>query len=98
MGLCVGHVDDEIVTSTPADVRESYASVASRALDYRASGLQQAAFFGVFDDIERGAVFDAAAGVLELGLSEDSTRRFGGEGIEFYERSVADCFLGKPLV
>jgi hypothetical protein len=51
-----------------------------------------------FDNIERGAVFDAAAGVLELGFSEDGARGFGGQGVEFYEGSVADLLFGKTLV
>jgi hypothetical protein len=59
------------------------------------AGFQEAVLFGVFDNIGRGAVFDAAAGVLELGFSEDGARGFGGEGVEFYEGSVADCFLEK---
>lgn len=93
MWLCDWHVDGELVASTPTDARESYARVASGAFDNGPAGFQEPALFGVFDNIERGAVFDAATGVLELGFSEDGARGIGGEGVEFYEGSVADCFL-----
>lgn len=83
MWLCDWHVDGELVASTPADVPSTTGP----------AGFQEAAPFGVFDNIERGAVFDAATGVLELGFSEDGARGIGGEGVEFYEGSVADCFL-----
>ena len=73
-------------------MRETYTGVASGAFDDRATGFQEAALFGIFDDVEGGAVFDAAAWVLELGLSEDGTGGFGGELVEFYEGCVANCF------
>jgi len=51
------------------DVREAYARVASGAFDDRAVGFEEAAVFGVLDEEFGGAVFDAAAGVLELGFA-----------------------------
>ena len=36
------------------------------AFDDGAAGVKEAAFFGILDDVEGGAIFDAAAGILEF--------------------------------
>ena len=69
MGLGVGHEDDEFVAFGAADVGEAYARVACCAFDDGAAGFEEAALFGVFDDVVGGAVFDTTAGVLELGFA-----------------------------
>jgi hypothetical protein len=46
----------------------------------------------VFDDEERGAVFDAAAGVLEFGFAQHVAARFFGELLQPDERRLANCF------
>ncbi len=50
-------------------MREAYTRVACCAFDDGAAGFQEAALFGIFDDVVGGAVFDAAAGVLEFGFA-----------------------------
>jgi len=50
-------------------VGEAYAGVARCAFDDGAAGFEEAALFGIFDDVVGGAVFDAAARVLELGFA-----------------------------
>ena len=82
MGLRVGHVDDEVVALGAADVREADACVAGGAFDDGAARGEEGALFGVLDDVEGGAVFDAAAGVLEFGFAEDGAGCFGGEAVE----------------
>jgi len=67
--LGVGHEDDEFVAFGAAYVREAYTRVACCAFDDGAAGFQEAALFGIFDDVVGGAVFDAAAGVLEFGFA-----------------------------
>ena len=50
-------------------MREAYTRVACCAFDDGAAGFQEAALFGIFYDVVGGAVFDAAAGVLEFGFA-----------------------------
>jgi len=57
-------------------VREPNPRVARCALDDGASRSQLTPFFGILDNVERGAIFDAAAGVLELGFAEDFAAGF----------------------
>ena len=71
-------------------MRKPDASVPRRALDDGAPRAQQAALLGVAHDVQRGAVFDAAARILELGFAEDGAGGFGGEGREVDQGRVAD--------
>lgn len=57
------------------------ASVSRRAFDDGATGLQQPELLGVLDDVEGSAVFDAAAGILELCFAEDIAAGFFGEAL-----------------
>ena len=45
----------------------------------------------MFHDVQRRAVFDAAAGVLEFRFAENIAACLFGEGGEVDERGVADC-------
>jgi hypothetical protein len=67
--LRVGHVDDQVIALGTADVCETNAGVSSGAFYYGSAGLEQAALFGILDDVECGTVFDGAAWVLKLGLA-----------------------------
>jgi len=60
-------------------VREPDPCVAGGAFDDRPARAQLPPFFGILHDIQRGAVFDAAAGVLEFGFAEDLAAGFVGE-------------------
>jgi hypothetical protein len=71
-------------------VGESDTRVTGGALDHRAAGAEQAPFFGVADYVERGAVFDGAAGVGELGFAEDFAAGLLGEVVQADEGCVAD--------
>jgi hypothetical protein len=52
---------------------------------------EEAAAFAVEDHVERRAVFDAAAGVRELGFAvEFDARQVGSEAVEPEERRIAD--------
>lgn len=51
MGLGVWHVDDAFVALGTADVGEADARVTGCSFDYGAAGLQEAAAFGVEDDV-----------------------------------------------
>ena len=63
------HVDDEFVALGATHVRQPDPRVPRRAFDYGPACTQAAAGFGILDDGQRGAVFDAAAWVLEFGFS-----------------------------
>ena len=52
-----------------ADVCKADSRVAGGAFDDGSAWFEQAAVFGVLDEEFGGAVFDAAAGVLELGFA-----------------------------
>lgn len=65
LGLGVGHVDLELVAERPADVRETDTGVACCAFDYSSAGLEEAAFFGITDDVEGSAVWGESVGVGE---------------------------------
>jgi hypothetical protein len=71
-------------------VGESDARVAGGALHHRAAGPEQPALFGVADYVERGAVFDGAAGLGELGFAEDFAAGLLGEVVQADEGCVAD--------
>jgi hypothetical protein len=71
-------------------VREADPGVARGALDDHAAGPQLAAFLGVLDHEERGAVLDRAAGVHELGLAEDRAAGRRGGALQLDQRRVAD--------
>jgi hypothetical protein len=73
-------------------VCKANASVSCSSLDDGAAWLQQTEPLGVLDDIEGGAVFDAATGVLELGLAQDVASGFFGETLEADERGLANCW------
>ncbi len=94
LGLRVRHVDDQLVAAAAADVGEADACVAGRAFDDGAAGLEEAALFGVFDDVEGCAVLDGAAGVHEFGFAEDFAAGLGGEVVEADEGRVADRWEG----
>ena len=71
-------------------MRKSNPRVPRRALDDRPAGAEEASFLGVEDDVQGGAVFDAAAGVLELGFAEDVAGGLVGERGEVDQGRVAD--------
>src|SRR6185503_7860330 len=90
LALRIGDDDDGAVAARVADEREADAGVARGALDDHAAGLEHAAALGVEDDVERGAVLHRAAGVEELGLSEDVAAGALGGAAQADERRVAD--------
>lgn len=51
----------------------------------------------MLDDEEGGAVFDAAAGVLEFGFAEDGAAGFFGEVLEANEGGFADCWVTESV-
>lgn len=71
---------------------EADAGVSGGAFDDGAAGLEEAEFLGVLDDVEGGAVFDAAAGVLEFGFAEDVAAGFFGEALEADEWCLSNCW------
>src|SRR5205807_9307209 len=86
----LGHANDGAVTAGIADQRETNPGIAGGALDDDAARAQQPALFGVFDDVEGGAVLDRAAGVEELGLAEDRAPRLLGGPPQLYQRRLSD--------
>ena len=50
LGLCVGHVNDALVTLGVANVRESNSSVSCSSLDNGATWLEEALLFGVLSN------------------------------------------------
>ncbi len=69
---------------------EADSGVAGGALDDRASRLDEAALFGVLDDVEGSAVLDASSWFHELGLAEHLAAGLGADLVETDERRVAD--------
>lgn len=88
--LRVGHVDDQLVASRAADVRQANARVAGSALDDGAARLQEASLFGILDDVESGPVLDGAAGVHELGLAQDLAAGLFRQTVEADQRRVSN--------
>jgi hypothetical protein len=72
-------------------VCKANAGVACRSFDDGAAWLQLSESLSILDDVEGGAVFDAATRVLELGLAQDVASGFLGEAFEADERSLANC-------
>lgn len=60
-------------------MREPNPCVSGRAFDDRPARAQLPPFFSILDDIQRGAVLDTAAGVLEFGFAEDLAAGLVGE-------------------
>src|SRR5439155_3106554 len=90
LALRLGQHDDGAVAARIADQRQADAGIAGRALDDDAAGLQQAAFLGVLDDVERGAILDRAPRVQELGLAEDHAPRDLRGAAQLDQRRVAE--------
>ena len=100
------HCEDEVVALDGADEGEAYACVAAGRLDDGGAGLEDAVSLSILDHGQRDTVFDAAAGVEELHLSDDG----GGEAlslgifVELQQRSVAHegcelfCNLGHSFI
>lgn len=90
LGLCVGHVDDQLVALGAANVGETNASVSGGTLNNGSTRLEQATLFGIFDNVQSGAILDTASGVLELGLAQNVTSRLVGETLHADQRSVTN--------
>ena len=73
---------------------EADARVSRCAFDNGAAGFQLPGFFGIEHDVEGGAVFDAAARVLEFGFAEDGAGGLLGEVVEADEGRVANGWGG----
>jgi hypothetical protein len=71
-------------------VGEPDASVSGCAFDDGAAWVQESEALGIFDDEERGSIFDAAAGVLEFGFAEDVAAGLFAEAFEADERGFAN--------
>ncbi len=69
LGLRARDDDDGFVAARRRHKRQADTGVAGGAFDDHASGFQQAAFFRILDDIERGAVFHRAARIQEFRLA-----------------------------
>lgn len=73
-------------------MRETDSGVAGCAFDDCTAWFEEPAFFGVFYDVEGCAVFDATAGVHELGFAEDFAACGVGDVVETDEGGVADSY------
>lgn len=90
LGLGVGHVNDQLVALGAADVCQTDARVAGGTFDDSATGLQQAAFLGILDDIEGSAILNTATRILKLGLTQNFTSSFVREAFQADKGSVSN--------
>lgn len=96
--LRVGHVDDQLVALGTADMRQANARVSGRAFNNRSAWSQQSLFLSVFDDIERSSVFHTAAGVLELGFTQDVAPGLLGKALEPDQWRIANRYERQLLI
>ena len=61
-----------------------------RGFDHGAAGLEAALALGGFDDIERDAVLDGAAGVEELHLGGQGAAQAAADVVQPHQRRTAD--------
>ena len=88
--LIVGHDDDRAIAARVGGERQPDAGVPGGAFDDDAARMEEPAPFEVFDDAERGAIFDRTAGIEELGLAEDLAADRRGEFRQTDQRRVPD--------
>jgi hypothetical protein len=74
-------------------VCEPDACVASCAFDHGSARVEEALALGIFDDEERGAVFDGASRVLEFGFAQDVAAGLFGELLEADQGRFANCWV-----
>jgi hypothetical protein len=55
--------------------------------------VEEALALGIFDDEERGAVFDGASRVLEFGFAQYVAAGFFGELLEADQGGFANCWV-----
>src|SRR5690606_13038018 len=79
-----------LVAAVSGQCRQSDAGVAGGALHDGEPLPQSARSFGLLDDAERGAVFDAATGIHEFGLAVDIATGGVRERFDTNERRAAD--------
>jgi len=83
------------VAARRAEHGQGDAGVAAGALQDRLAGVEQAGGLGLADDIERGAILDAPAGVVpfRLGVDGDGLRQAAGDPLQADQRGIADQLL-----
>lgn len=79
-------------------MRKSDPRIAGRAFDDRPARAQLPPFFGILNDVQRGAVFDAATGILKFGFAEDLAAGFVGKAFQPDEGRVTDGWGGRGAV
>src|SRR6266700_1795932 len=75
-----------------AEHRIGNAGIAAGGIEKNLSGAQLSAPPSLGDNVARGTVFDRAAGIVPLSLTQKCyTRQAGGEGVQAQQGSVADA-------
>ncbi len=81
---------DQSVASGGGHQGEAHPGVAGRRLDERGTWGKPSVALGVFDDRERDAILDAAAGIEKLAFAEDDCSQTGSDPVEAHHWRPAD--------